>query len=88
MIHISSTSVYGTSNSLVNEYSDNKDINPQSPYAKTKVKEEKYLSSLEKKGLRFITLRFSDLNLLIMSSWDFLFVHKIFNSTNNDLINF
>ena len=58
MIHISSTSVYGKSNSIVSEYSDNKDINPQSPYAKTKIKEEKFLSSLEQKGLRFITLRF------------------------------
>ena len=55
LIHLSSTSVYGSLDSVVHE--DNaKFINPQSPYAKIKIIEEKMLKKNTKK-LKFITLR-------------------------------
>ena len=41
LISISSTSVYGTQNSVVSEDCSPEDLNPQSPYASTKLKEEK-----------------------------------------------
>ena len=41
MIHFSSTSIYGTKKSIVDEDCEKEDINPQSPYAETKLKEEK-----------------------------------------------
>ncbi len=55
LIHLSSTSVYGSQENVVRE--DNiKFINPQSPYAKIKVIEENMLKKNTNK-LRFITLR-------------------------------
>lgn len=57
-IHISSTSVYGTQNHLVDEDCLIDDLNPQSPYAATKLKEEAFLKSLGNKGLEFNILRF------------------------------
>jgi UDP-glucose 4-epimerase len=58
MIHMSSTSVYGTQKNLVDEDSSESDLNPQSPYAETKLKEERYLLSLGSSGaLRFVILR-------------------------------
>ncbi len=58
LIFISSTSVYGTQKKIVDEFCDKKDLFPQSPYALTKLKEEKYLISLSKKKLKVIIFRF------------------------------
>lgn len=58
MIHLSSTSVYGTQKKLVDEECPEEDLKAQSPYAETKLKEEKYLQSQITSGaLRFVILR-------------------------------
>ena len=57
LIFISSTSVYGTQKKIVDEFCSKKDLQPQSPYALTKLKEERYLTLLSKK-LRVIIFRF------------------------------
>jgi len=56
LIHISSTSVYGSQDAIVDE--NCKQLKPQSPYAEIKLKEEKYLKKLKDK-LKFVTLRFA-----------------------------
>ena len=53
LIHLSSTSVYGTSGETVDEKSI---LRPQSPYAEIKLKEEKILKKFKKK-VDFVTLR-------------------------------
>lgn len=59
MIHLSSTSVYGTQKQVVDEDCSEDELKPQSPYAHTKLKEEKFLQELGKKNqLRFVTCRF------------------------------
>jgi len=59
MIHLSSTSVYGTQKEVVDENCSSEELQPQSPYAETKLKEEKFLQDLGASGkLRFITCRF------------------------------
>jgi UDP-glucose 4-epimerase len=59
MIHISSTSVYGTQNDLVDEDCSPSELQPQSPYAETKLKEERFLEMMgNEKRLRFVTCRF------------------------------
>jgi nucleoside-diphosphate-sugar epimerase len=59
IIHLSSTSVYGTQNDRVDEACPASDLKPQSPYAETKLREEKFLVSLGNiSGLRFVTCRF------------------------------
>lgn len=59
LIALSSTSVYGTANEVVSEDCSEEELRPQSPYAQTKLKEEKFLAELgEKKGLKFVTCRF------------------------------
>lgn len=59
LINISSTSVYGTQKDVVDEDCSEEELQPQSPYAETKLREEKLLAELEKSdGLRFITFRF------------------------------
>ncbi len=55
LIHISSTSVYGSQNLYVDE--NCKELKPQSPYADVKIKEEKILKNTNK-NFSFITLRF------------------------------
>ena len=58
MIHLSSTSVYGTQKNVVDEECPEDDLKAQSPYAETKLKEEKYLQSQISPGaLRFVILR-------------------------------
>ncbi|MDI7166874.1 NAD-dependent epimerase/dehydratase [Leptospira santarosai] len=59
LITLSSTSVYGTQNNLVDESCSESELKPQSPYATTKLKEEKLVRSLflEKK-LKVVTFRF------------------------------
>lgn len=56
LIHLSSTSVYGSQKECVDEECDKEDLRPQSPYAETKLKEENYLKKLA--GLRFVICRF------------------------------
>ena len=59
MIALSSTSVYGTQNAVVDENCSEDELNPQSPYAKTKLKEEKLLLQLSvEHGLKVILCRF------------------------------
>lgn len=59
LITLSSTSVYGSQSKLVREDCDINDLKPQSPYAETKLKEEKLVLSESKNGiLKSITLRF------------------------------
>jgi nucleoside-diphosphate-sugar epimerase len=58
MIHLSSTSVYGTQREMVDEDCPPEDLRPQSPYAETKLKEEQFLQQLGLTGkLRFVTFR-------------------------------
>jgi UDP-glucose 4-epimerase len=59
MIHISSTSVYGTQSEVVDEDCSASELQPQSPYAETKLKEENFLQNLGDSGnFRFIICRF------------------------------
>ena len=59
LIHLSSTSVYGTQNSVVDEKCSIDELKPQSPYAETKIKEEGYLQALgESDNLKFVICRF------------------------------
>jgi len=59
LIHLSSTSVYGTQKNEVDESCPENELKPQSPYAHFKLMEEKWLKKYRKKtGLRFLTLRF------------------------------
>ncbi|MBT3514440.1 MAG: SDR family oxidoreductase, partial [Nitrospina sp.] len=59
MIHLSSTSIYGTQKELVNEDCSSEDLNPQSPYAETKLKEENFLRSFGSDGVfQFLIFRF------------------------------
>lgn len=54
----SSTSVYGSYNSLVDEETEVSIFNAQTPYAETKVAGEQYLAKLGKEGLRYTVIRF------------------------------
>lgn len=57
IIFISSTSVYGSSDKIM--YEDDDNLNPQSPYADIKIREEKYIQKLSKKNnLQSLILRF------------------------------
>jgi nucleoside-diphosphate-sugar epimerase len=59
MIHLSSTSVYGSQSAVVDEDCPEEDLKPQSPYAETKLREERLLQEMAlEKGLRFVTCRF------------------------------
>lgn len=59
MIFISSTSVYGTQNEIIDEDCSPDELQPQSPYAETKLKEEEFLRDLGTSGkLRLIICRF------------------------------
>jgi len=59
LITLSSTSVYGTQSSLVSETATDAELQPQSPYARTKLKEEKLVAALcTEQGLRAVTFRF------------------------------
>ncbi|MEJ2374190.1 MAG: SDR family oxidoreductase [Pseudolabrys sp.] len=57
LIAPSSTSVYGTQKTLVDEDCDAGDLKPQSPYAETKLREEELLTGLAREGLRVAVLR-------------------------------
>ena len=59
MVHLSSTSVYGTQKDVVDEDCTEEELAPQSPYADTKLKEERCLQEAGRDGkLKFITFRF------------------------------
>jgi len=59
LIHLSSTSVYGTHSGLVAEDCAREELKPQSPYAETKLKEEDLVRSLaQRDDLRAIVFRF------------------------------
>ena len=59
LIGLSSTSVYGTQNEVVSEDCSPEELNPQSPYATTKLKEEELISKLcIEKDLKAISCRF------------------------------
>ena len=59
LITLSSTSVYGTQASVVDEDCGEEELQPQSPYAETKLREERVVQQLvREKGLRAITCRF------------------------------
>ncbi len=59
MIHLSSTSVYGTQKEVVDEDCLPEELKPQSPYAEMKLREEEFLQGLVvSDGLRFVTCRF------------------------------
>ena len=59
LLHLSSTSVYGTQAAVVDENCGEDELVPQSPYAETKLKEERYLADLAQKGeLQYSVLRF------------------------------
>ena len=59
MIHISTTSVYGTQRDVVDEDCTPEELQPQSPYAESKLKEEQFLQTIGFSGkLDFIICRF------------------------------
>lgn len=59
MIFFSTTSVYGTQESLVDENCSEEELKPQSPYAASKLKAEKMLQDFgNSDGLRFVICRF------------------------------
>lgn len=59
LIALSSTSVYGTQNDIVDENCSIDELKPQSPYATTKLKEERLISDFSKiQGLKSIHCRF------------------------------
>lgn len=58
LVYLSSTSVYGTSAAQIDEDCSADELKPQSPYAETKLKEERLVADLSKQGLRAISFRF------------------------------
>jgi UDP-glucose 4-epimerase len=59
LIHLSSTSVYGTQKEEVDENCTEEELQPQSPYAATKIREEKLLQRMYKEdGLKNVVCRF------------------------------
>ena len=59
LIFLSSTSVYGTQREVVDEDCSPSELQPQSPYAETKLREEQLVTRLgEAQGLPFIICRF------------------------------
>ena len=57
LIHLSSTSVYGTQSDFVDEDCKKSELKPQSPYAESKLKEEEFLKK-HKNSMSYICLRF------------------------------
>jgi nucleoside-diphosphate-sugar epimerase len=59
LIHVSSTSVYGKSDGIIDENCLKKFLKPQSPYAAIKLKEEEFL---RKNNIDYVTLRFGTIS--------------------------
>lgn len=59
LLFLSTTSVYGTQEDVVDESCPLEQLKPQSPYAESKLRAERHLQELgESAGLRFVTCRF------------------------------
>jgi UDP-glucose 4-epimerase len=59
MIFLSTTSVYGTQGNLVDENCGSNELKPQSPYAESKLKAERYLAELSQSSdFRYVICRF------------------------------
>jgi len=59
LVFMSTTSVYGTASSVVDEDCSEDELKPQSPYAKSKIQSEKLLERLaSESSLRFVACRF------------------------------
>lgn len=59
LIYLSTTSIYGTQNEIVDEDCSVSELKPQSPYAHSKLRAEQLLTELgEINNLKFITFRF------------------------------
>lgn len=59
LLFLSTTSVYGTQNEIVDEDCGESELQPQSPYAVSKLRAERALTELgATRGLRFVTCRF------------------------------
>lgn len=58
LLFLSTTSVYGTQNEVVDEDCSLAELKPQSPYAESKLRAENLLTELGREGLRFVTCRF------------------------------
>ena len=59
LINLSTTSVYGTQENIVDENCSDEELKPQSPYAKSKLEAEKLIKRISSKlGLDFVTCRF------------------------------
>lgn len=58
LISLSTTSVYGTQAKLVDENCSPEELQPQSPYAKSKFAAEEKLKAMRAQGLRHVSLRF------------------------------
>ena len=59
LVFLSTTSVYGTAASVVDENCSEDELKPQSPYATSKIRSEKLLVALAgETGLRFVACRF------------------------------
>ena len=59
LLYVSTTSVYGTQKAIVDEACSKEELQPQSPYAETKLREEEQLRRFaQESGLKFITCRF------------------------------
>ena len=56
LVFLSTTSVYGTQNEVVDEDCAESELQPQSPYAVSKLRAERALAEIE--GLRFVACRF------------------------------
>lgn len=59
LVFLSTTSVYGTANEVVDENCSEDELKPQSPYAISKIKSEKSLAAMgAESSLRFVACRF------------------------------
>jgi UDP-glucose 4-epimerase len=59
LMFASTTSVYGTAQSIVDENCSKEELKPQSPYAETKLREEALLNLLgQERGLNYVICRF------------------------------
>jgi nucleoside-diphosphate-sugar epimerase len=58
MLFLSTTSVYGTQLEVVDENCPASELQPQSPYASSKLQAEEHLVAMGAQGLKFVTVRF------------------------------
>ncbi|MGF1610063.1 MAG: NAD-dependent epimerase/dehydratase family protein [Kiloniellales bacterium] len=58
LVHLSSTSVYGSQAAKVDETCAENELRPQSPYAETKLREERLVLDMAQRGLWAVSCRF------------------------------